>query len=262
MKINLIYAGITESGFGSLKGNEGSWMNHGLSILSSATKQAGHQVALLDLRRLTGWDEFRRKVSEAGKSIFGLTMMSVDFNNVVKAAQIIREENPVSKIIVGGPHPSICSEELTQLDCFDYIVRGEGEITFPELLRKLEQNESISRVIQGQSLENLDCAQWADRDLFGCPEEPFVPFLKPPFVTLIAGRGCRYNCNYCQPAERMIFGHKVRRRSAENVIKELIYLRGKFNFNSFMIHDDCITEDRQWVLKFCDRGHFIERKMY
>ncbi|MFA5262032.1 MAG: radical SAM protein [Candidatus Omnitrophota bacterium] len=252
MKINLIYAGITESGFGSLKGNEGSWMNHGLSILSSAAKQAGHQVALLDLRRLTGWDEFRRKVSDAGKSIFGLTMMSVDFNNVVKAAQIIREESPASKIIVGGPNPSICSEELTQLDCFDYIVKGEGEITFPELIQKIEQNESISSVIQGQSLENLDGAPWADRDLFGCPEEPFVPFLKPPFVTLIAGRGCRYNCNYCQPAERLIFGHKVRRRSAENVIKELIYLRGKFNFNSFMIHDDCITEDHQWVLKFCE----------
>jgi anaerobic magnesium-protoporphyrin IX monomethyl ester cyclase len=253
MKINLVYAGITESGFNSLKGNEGSWMNHGLSILSSVAKQAGHEVTLLDLRRLTGWDDFRRKVSGTGESIFGLTMMSVDFNAVVKAAKIIREETPVSKIVVGGPHPSICPEELAELDCFDYIVKGEGEITFPELLAKIERNESPPRVIQGQSLENLDSSPWADRELFGCPEEPFVPFLKPPFVTLIAGRGCKYNCNYCQPAERLIFGHKVRRRSAENVVKELTYLRGKFNFNSFMIHDDCITEDRQWVLKFCEQ---------
>ena len=78
-----------------------------------------------------------------------------------------------------------------------------------------------------------------------------MPFLPPPFVTLIAGRGCRYNCNYCQPAERIMFGRQVRRRSVRNVMRELEFLRGKFHFNSFMVHDDCLTEDPEWVLQFC-----------
>jgi radical SAM superfamily enzyme YgiQ (UPF0313 family) len=253
MKVTFVYAGITGCGFNSQKDSEGSWINHGLAILSSVAKQAGHKVTLLDLRRMKGWNEFRTRVSEMNSSVFGLTMMSVDYNNAVKAATIIRNECKNAKIVVGGPHPSICPEELVPLECFDYIFRGEGEITFPKLLSTIEHGKTMPRVLQGKSLENLDDAPWSDRSLFSIPEEPFVPFLKPPFVTIIAGRGCKYNCNYCQPAERIMFGHKVRRRSAENVIAELKDLRNKFQFNSFMIHDDCITEDRKWVLQFLQR---------
>lgn len=251
MKVSFVYAGITECGFNSAKGNEGSWMNHGIAILSNIAKQSGHQVSLLDLRRMTGWEEFQARVSKTKSTVFGFTMMSVDFNPVVKAAGIIKQTRQDAKIVAGGPHPSICPEELEKLDCFDYIFRGEGEVTFPELLSAIEHGKSLPRIIQGKLLENLDDAAWADRFLFEFPEEPFVPFLPPPFVTLIAGRGCKYNCNYCQPAERIMFGHKVRRRSAENVIAELKDLRNKFQFNSFMIHDDCITEDPKWVMQFC-----------
>jgi anaerobic magnesium-protoporphyrin IX monomethyl ester cyclase len=70
-------------------------------------------------------------------------------------------------------------------------------------------------------------------------------------VTVIAGRGCMYNCSYCQPAERHIFGRKVRRRSVESVLGELTALRDQFHFASFMFHDDCLTEDREWVMAFC-----------
>ena len=82
---------------------------------------------------------------------------------------------------------------------------------------------------------------------------PFVPDLPAPFLTIIAGRGCKYNCNFCQPAERHIFGRKVRKRSPANVIGELEELRDRYQFASFMFHDDCLTEDREWVLEFCDR---------
>ena len=251
MKVTLIYPGITECGFNSLKGNEGSWMNHGLAILSSALKNSGHQVNLIDLRRLTGWNHYRRIVKEAAAEVVGVTMMSVDFNPSIRAAQIIKEVKPETRVFVGGPHPSLCPEELENQWCIDYIVKGEGEKTFVKLIGDIVAGRSIPKVIQGHSLENLDESPWADRNLFNSPEEPFVPFLKPPFVTLIAGRGCKYNCNYCQPAERIMFGHKVRRRSVENVVDELKYLRNLYGFNSFMIHDDCLTEDREWVVEFC-----------
>lgn len=251
MKVTLIFAGITESGFNSFKGNEGSWMNHGLAILSSALKNGGHGVNLIDLRRLRDWNHYCRVVQEKIGKVVGITMMSVDFNPAVKAARIIKEVKPETKVFVGGPHPSICPEELEQLDCIDYIVKGEGEVTFPKLLKDILAGREIPKIIQGQRLENLDDSVWADRDLFSCPEEPFVPFLKPPFVTLIAGRGCIYNCSYCQPAERSMFGRKVRRRSVENVIAELKYLHERYAFNSWMLHDDCITEHRDWVTKFC-----------
>ena len=253
MKVTLIYPGITECGFNSLKGNEGSWMNHGLAIISSVLRSSGHDVDLIDLRRLTGWGHYRRIAQEAAGEVVGITMMSVDYNPGVKAAQIMKQVRPEARIFVGGPHAAICPEKLERLDCIDCVVRGEAEITFPKLLDDLAAGRPIGKVVQGERLENLDDSPWADRDLFDCPEEPFVPFLKPAFVTLIAGRGCRYNCNYCQPAERKMFGHKVRRRSVENVIEELKTLRDRYAFNSWMLHDDCLTEDRPWVIEFCRR---------
>jgi radical SAM superfamily enzyme YgiQ (UPF0313 family) len=109
---------------------------------------------------------------------------------------------------------------------------------------------------------DLDAIPFADHELFlqewrkwgyglDSPEAPFVPELPPPFVTLIAGRGCMYNCSYCQPAERLIFGRQVRRRSVTNVLAELQELHNRYQFQSFMFHDDCLTEDREWVIEFC-----------
>ena len=226
-------------------------MNHGLAILSSALKRKGHEVNLIDLRRLRGWEHYRQIVTNNIGEIVGITMMSVDYNAGVAAAEIIKEIKPATKIFVGGPHPAICPEELEKLQCIDCIVKGEGEVTFPKLVEDLANGRSLPKVVEGYRLEDLDESPWADRDLFECPEEPVVPFLEAPFVTLIAGRGCKYNCNYCQPAERLMFGQNVRRRSVTNVIDELKYLNDKYHFNSFMIHDDCLTENRDWVMEFC-----------
>jgi hypothetical protein len=111
------------------------------------------------------------------------------------------------------------------------------------------------RVLLGQ-MPDLDALPFPDRELFleewrkhgytlDSPEVPFVEELPPPFLTIIAGRGCMYNCNFCQPAERKIFGRRVRRRSVPNIIRELQELRERYHFASFMFHDDCLTEDRE-----------------
>ena len=101
MKITLIYPGITDCGFNSLKGNEGSWMNHGLAILSSALKKNNHQVDLIDLRRLKGWEHYQQVVADKTSGIFGITMMSVDYEPAVKSAEIIRKLRPAAKIFFG-----------------------------------------------------------------------------------------------------------------------------------------------------------------
>jgi anaerobic magnesium-protoporphyrin IX monomethyl ester cyclase len=118
-------------------------------------------------------------------------------------------------------------------------------------------------VLRGET-PDLDQIPFADRELFldewrrwgyaiDSPEVPFVEDLPPPFLTIIAGRGCIYNCSFCKPGEDLIFGRGVRRRSVENVIAELTALRDRYRFASFMFHDDCLTEDRDWVAEFSRR---------
>jgi anaerobic magnesium-protoporphyrin IX monomethyl ester cyclase len=264
MKTTLIYPGIAGYGFDSLgKGMEAGWVSHGLAHLSSAAKAQGFAIDLIDLRALSGWDAFREELERRRPDVTALTMMSVDYNPATEAARIIKEVLPGVPVIVGGPHPTIMVEEVAEIPAFDYIVTREGEVTFPWLLERLRAGAPPEgRVLEGE-MPDLDALPFPDRELFlqewrkygytlDSPEVPFVPDLPAPFLTIIAGRGCKYNCNFCQPAERHIFGRKVRKRSPGNIIAELKELRERYHFASFMFHDDCLTENREWVLEFCD----------
>jgi len=264
MKTSLIYPGIAGYGFNSLgKGMEAGWVSHGLAHLSSAAKAQGFDIDLIDLRALSGWDEFREELQRRRPEVAALTMMSVDYNPAIEAARIVKEVLPETVTLVGGPHPTIMVEEVAEILHFDYLITQEGEVTFPWLLGELrEGRRPESRVLEGE-MPDLDALPFPDRDLFldewrrygytlDSPEVPFVPDLPAPFLTIIAGRGCKYNCNFCQPAERLIFGRGVRKRSPTNIVAELKELRERYQFASFMFHDDCLTENREWILEFCD----------
>jgi radical SAM superfamily enzyme YgiQ (UPF0313 family) len=253
MKVFLLFPGISEIGFNSYgTGMEQSWISHGLCNISSYAKQEGYQTELIDLRCVKSWNHFEQIITEKKPDVVGVTMMSVDHNPGIETIKRIKKISPKTIIVTGGPHPTIVPEDIMKVEEVDHIITGEGEISFTALLKDIEENRQPPRVIQGISCEDLDQLPFADRELFQDLEYPLpVDGFDRPFVTIIAGRGCKFNCNYCQPAERMIFGKKVRRRSPGNAIEELVELREKYDFRSMMIHDDCITEDREWVMEFC-----------
>jgi anaerobic magnesium-protoporphyrin IX monomethyl ester cyclase len=261
----LVYPGIAGLGFDSLKqGMEAGWISHGLASLSAAAKAQGFEVDLIDLRALSGWDHFRQVLSERNPDVVGISMMSVDYNPARQAIAIAKEVKPEVVTIIGGPHVTIALEDALRIPHVDYLVTGEGEVTFPQLLRLIEGDDSpSSRVLRGVT-PDLDAIPLSDRDLFldewrkwgydlDSPEVPFVKELPPPFATIIAGRGCLYNCTFCKPGEDYLFGKRTRRRSVDNVIAELRMLVDRYQIASFMFHDDCLTEDREWVTEFTDK---------
>ncbi|MFW6082554.1 MAG: B12-binding domain-containing radical SAM protein [Chloroflexota bacterium] len=265
LKTTLIYPGIAGHGFQSLEhGMEAGWISHGLAHLSAAAKAEGFDVDLIDLRALAGWDHFREVLTRRDPDVIGLTMMSVDYNPARKAIEVAKKAKPDVTAVIGGPHVTIALEDALQIPHVDYLVTREGEVTFPRLLRLIAEDRAPShRVLRGEP-PDLDDVPYADRELFldewkkwgydlDSPEVPFVTELPPPFATIIAGRGCTYNCAFCKPGEDYLFGKRTRRRSVDSVIMELRELVSRYNLASFMFHDDCLTEDRPWVKAFAER---------
>ena len=265
LKTTFIYPGIAGHGFRSLQqGMEAGWISHGLAHLSAASKAHGFSTDLIDLRALSGWDEFREVLAKRDPDVVGITMMSVDYNPATRAIAIAKEVKPELTTVIGGPHVTIALEDALQIPHVDYLVTREGEKTFPSLLELIETGNPPSRRVLRGDPPDLDAIPFADRDLFlhewkkwgydlESPEVPFVPELPAPFATVIAGRGCLYNCAFCKPGEDYLFGKRTRRRSVDNVIAELHELVEKYNLASFMFHDDCLTEDREWVTEFTEK---------
>jgi radical SAM superfamily enzyme YgiQ (UPF0313 family) len=263
MRVTLIYSGGGIDGFNSAgKGMSGGWIGHGLALLAACAQEAGHEVNLIDRRALRDWDHFRQEVKNRAADVAGFGMLSVDFNPVMRGIELVKETNPRTITVAGGPHPTLVPDEVLSNPLVDHVVIGEGEISFIEMLRKFERGEKVERLIHGER-PDLDELPFADRDIYlnewqkagydyDSPEAPLSPETLPPFVTIIAGRGCRYNCAFCKPGEDILFGRGVRRRSVSHVIAELKQLRDRYQFNTLMIHDDCLTEDRAWVTEFCD----------
>ncbi len=265
LQTTLIYAGIAGQGFKSLQhGMEAGWISHGLARLSAAAKAEGFSVDLIDLRALSDWDHFRAVLAERDPDVVAVTLMSVDYNPARKAVAIAKALSPELMTVLGGPHVTIALEDALEIPSVDYLVTREGEVTFPRLLQMIADGTPPShRVLRGEP-PDLDAIPFADRNLFlnewqkwgydlRSPEVPFVDELPAPFATIIAGRGCLYNCAFCKPGEDYLFGKLTRRRSVDNVIAELHELVDKYGIASFMFHDDCLTEDRPWVKAFTER---------
>ncbi len=263
MRVTLIYGGGGIDGFNSAgKGMSGGWIGHGLALLAACAKEAGHEVNLIDRRALRDWEHFRQEVRSRAPDVAGFGMLSVDYNPAMRGIELVKETSPRTITVAGGPHPTLVPNEVLNNPLVDHVVVGEGEISFIEMLYKFERGEKVQRLIHGER-PDLDRLPFANRDIYlnewrkagydyDSPEAPLSAETLPPFVTIIAGRGCRYNCAFCKPGEDILFGRGVRRRSVPHVVGELKQLRDKYHFNTLMIHDDCLTEDRAWVTEFCD----------
>lgn len=233
---------------------EANFIDHGLSSLSAACKEKGYEVGLIDLRALKGWEHFRREVQQDNADIYGITAWSLHYRDACQCVRIIKELVPDKPVIWGGVHATLNTPQLLSNPNIDHIITGEGEITFLTLVESLGEGRKFPRCVAGER-PDLDRIPWVDRDLFDCSgelETPMIPDLPTPFVTTNAGRGCPFKCNFCQPAERTVFGNKVRIRSPRNVVDELLYLMERFHFNSFMAHDDLFFLSPRWMREFCD----------
>lgn len=248
MKLLLIYPGFAD-GFGSYRAGA-NWFHHGTGIISALLKRAGHTITYLDCRKLAGWEEVEAFVNAADFEAALISVATVDFNAARRIAGLVKKKSPALRVIVGGPHATLMTEETAGAPEFDHVFTHEAEITLPKLLAA---PEAAPRVVRGEMPPDLDALPFVDRSLAPGGESTGLWDMPNPYFSITASRGCLYNCSFCQPAERAVFGNKVRRRSIGNVLDELENLSREYGMKSFMIHDDCFTQYHEWAEEFCEK---------
>jgi anaerobic magnesium-protoporphyrin IX monomethyl ester cyclase len=244
--IALVYPGIAGMGFDSFARIPG-WDSHrlplGLLYLGASLQRSAFEVILLDLRLLKSWEDFEDRLNDANADIVGVSVKSVDFDIACKAGEIARRMG--KKVIAGGPHATIRPHDLMNSGSFDRVITGEGELSLVRMVQDLRQGRDTDPIVSGQRIANLDDLPFPDRGLY----ERYGIRLETE--SMIASRGCPFNCSFCQPTLRELFGKKIRYRSAENIVAEMEMLKSRFGVADFFFYDDTFTANKKLVEEFC-----------
>ncbi len=206
------------------------------------------------------YDEIAQFVEREEIEIVGITVLSFHLVDAVELAQKIKIHSPKTKIIAGGPHPHIYPKETLSLGVFDAVVLGEGEKSFAELIKNINEKKPINIkgvLAQGEQItnekfpdfiKNLDELAFPARRLL--PKEIYYSVLsaQKPITTAISSRGCPYKCIFC---DRPHLGKKFRARSAENVVSEMEEC-ARMGIKEIVFYDDNFTTQRERVLQIAE----------
>jgi len=211
---------------------------------------------------------FSEAVATFDPDLVGLSGLTMEADLISLAARLSREGRRDRLVIAGGPHPSSAPGDVLADGHLDAAVVGEGELTFPELVRCWrEGGDPVSvpgLVLPGENgprhtaprepLADLDSLPQPAWDLIRLADYSANPILtmsqalrQPPYAPVMTSRGCPYGCVYCHK----FFGRKVRARSPEHVLAEMELLHRTHGVREFSIIDDCFNFDIRRAKTIC-----------
>jgi len=164
--------------------------------------------------------------------VVGISAITRTIPQSFELAGLIRKHNPGAKIVFGGPHATALPDET--LEYSDFVVRNEGDITFPELLHRFEENFDRPRVenLAGISYRNADgeivhnpAREFSDSKLLTAL--PFPVFSEETldttrYFTINTSRGCPYECEFCSVVSH--FGNRYRAMSVDRTLEHIRYI--------------------------------------
>lgn len=234
----------------------------GLASLAAVLERNGNNVEILDANALQLPEKDVVKKA-GGEDVIGITAMTPTINSAIRIARGIKQNNPDSAIILGGPHATILPEDiLNNVPEIDIIVRGEGEETIVELCTALENNNSIENICgisyrNDSTIENTPSrAPIMDLDSLPFLAYHLLPLgmykLHPPhgreypFMAMLTSRGCPFKCIFCS---KSVFGSTFRGQSPERIVDEIVYLKERFGIKEIAFYDDVLTLKQKRVMQ-------------
>jgi radical SAM superfamily enzyme YgiQ (UPF0313 family) len=203
------------------------------------------------------WEEIRERIRQAQADVIGISALFTPFyREALRVAALAKAVDSARPVIMGGAHVNACPAQVLADPHVDFVVLGEGERTFPELVSALRDNRqaAISSICgigyktrgrlvvpeHGDLIEDIDTLPLPARDLI----DPARYTLGGKRVTmLITSRGCPYHCTFCSIF--LTAGRQFRTRSVSSIIAEMRLCREQFGTAIFDIEDDNFSFDQK-----------------
>jgi radical SAM superfamily enzyme YgiQ (UPF0313 family) len=258
----------------------------GLTYVAGAAKKAGHDCKILDMDAAEAkegsldftkeyesynnyvtalndathptWQLLRRLVKEQKPDLIGITALTTKFGSTIQTAKHCREVCPQVPIVIGGAHASTMPDLTMQIPEADFVLRGESDESFPDLLKAIEGRLDFSEVgslswkSAGKIVHNPDRPFAEDLDELALPDRKALlhpeNYSSEDMGIILTSRGCPFRCSYCFH----MWENRVRYRSVDSVIAEIMQVHRDYGTTQFSIKDDSFTVKKQHVLKLCE----------
>ena len=205
------------------------------------------------------WLEILEFIKGFAPDVVGISVMTATYASGLALARLAKIAAPCCKVVLGGKHATALPEHALKDENVDYIVFGEGEITFAELMNNLNSPEKVLGIYykDGIGKHVFTGSRPLINDLNEMPLPVFLPVndrydfqdpykAKDCYWSLIGARGCPFNCSFCATE------HRVRTRSVEHILNEIEYVHKNFGLSHFIFQDDSFSFSKKRAIDICN----------
>lgn len=229
----------------------------GVMMIAAVARERGHtDQHILDMK-VEDWspEQCVAELVRLRPDVVGLSAMTYEAGCMHEVAKLVKERLPEAVVVCGGPHPSVADEDVMADANVDFVVRGEGEPIFADLLDELDRGTTDFTGVaglnwrrpDGETVRNPDRPPPAELDEMPFPAWDLIDHSKyytvprggviyahKEFATMFSSRACPWRCTYCHNS----YGKTFRERSAEHVLAEIDLLVNEHGVKELVFMDD------------------------
>ena len=194
--------------------------------------------------------EARRHGPDPVEAVGFTVMPGPQLVSAVPIARELKARYPGVPMVWGGNFPSLYPAAVLNAPYVDWVVRGQGEQTFVELLDVL-RGDRDPKAVAGLAFREPDGGHWIgpERHWLGPDHLPAPPYhkipvesyLRPTFLGRRSGAyqasiGCPYGCSFCGVIS--VYGSRERQQSPARTVEHLTFLARLHGMDSLHFYDN------------------------
>ena len=227
-----------------------------LCLLALATPllQAGYRVVVVDAAVTENYeDRIAFEVADPATVCLGISVLTGPMiRGAIRVARRTRQQHPALPVIFGGWHPTLLPEQTLQPEFVDAVIRGQGELTFVEVVERLARRESLEGVRGAYHKTSGKLSNEADRPVANINQLPLPAYhladhdayarvcgvRKLAYATSI---GCPYACHYC--TDQVFYNRRFNALTAARTVVEMVELAQRYRVEEIALLDSNFPVD-------------------
>lgn len=233
--------------------------NLGILYIVGYARERLPNVDFFYLEPFLSTQEHLKKIEEIKPDIYAISFTTPRRDLSFETIKKVKGLGLKMLMVAGGAHPTIDPQDVLKNTSIQVCIRGEGEETATELIKKVFEKQSINDVVGTVNLQrdngvrpllkNIDFfPAW---DLINFEDYDVAVSKKKRMAYMLPIRGCPNYCTYCSNPVWKLEKPWIRQRSPKNIAEEVNYLYGR-GIREIYLRSDTFNVDIKWCLQVCE----------